>query len=823
MTEPLPQSLIDARARGSLIPFVGAGVSMAVRAPGGAAAFPSWKGLLKFAAKRLGEEGREQKAIVEAMLGQRPPEYLAAAHYAQKGLGPLWPGFLREALGIERNTIDASTLALARAVWRLGSKLVITTNYDRVLRWACPEPDDLDEWSIEATQGLVEARRGQLRRPTVWHLHGSVTDAAKIILSPDGYALLYPSDGHQVSYQAALESLRALMVDRHFVFVGFSLDDEFFVRQLEWVAETFGGLAGPHYVLTPERDMAAMSAKVAGLGVQAVAFAEFGRPLVELVERIAGNVRPVGPPTEAPPKSSKVVTSPANPNLEPGQVLIERYRLIEKLGRGGFATVWQALDLDEHRLVAVKALHVQWAAERGRVDRFRAGAEALKRLDHPAIAPVIEGPHRDGHHHFFVMPWFRGEDLRRALARGLDRNFALLACARAIEGLAHAHSLGLVHRDVKPDNILVDGTSQGWIADFDLVRDEHASTGMHTNAGMGTFVYAAPEQHKHAQHADARADVYGAGMTALFVLLGEDPPPMVILAEPHRIERAACDARLRAAIKGAVAYDRMQRTTTCEGLATAIREYVLTVAVPRPAWAHDAGVDEYGTWATFRVGAVEQKMRWIPPGRFLMGSPESEKGRWEDEGPQHEVTFTRGYWLADTPCTQALWIAVMGSNPSGFQQSTRLPVENVSWDDVQEFLVKLNTGAEGPRAGLPTEAQWEYACRARTTEARYGELGDVAWYEVNSEEKTHEVAQKRANGWGLHDMLGNVWEWCADTGGSYEARASEDPPTREHGPKRVFRGGSWHVGARSVRAAHRLARGPGSRYDRLGFRLVRGQ
>lgn len=141
--------------------------------------------------------------------------------------------------------------------------------------------------------------------------------------------------------------------------------------------------------------------------------------------------------------------------------------------------------------------------------------------------------------------------------------------------------------------------------------------------------------------------------------------------------------------------------------------------ITKPAWASDWGYDKFGMWAEIAVGDVRQRLRRIPSGQFLMGSPEDEHGRWDDEGPQHEVTLTQGYWLFDTPCTQALWLAVMGENPGRFQAPDR-PVENVSWDDVQTFLSRLNKRLPGLDLDLPSEAQWEYACRAGTGTARYG-------------------------------------------------------------------------------------------------------
>jgi formylglycine-generating enzyme required for sulfatase activity len=277
-----------------------------------------------------------------------------------------------------------------------------------------------------------------------------------------------------------------------------------------------------------------------------------------------------------------------------------------------------------------------------------------------------------------------------------------------------------------------------------------------------------------------------------------------------------------------------------------------------PDWADAWGQDDYGAWVAFTIDEVTQKLRWIPPGEFLMGSPENEAGRYDIEGPQHEVTLSKGYWLFDTPCTQALWQAVMDDNPSRFKDPKR-PVEQVSWQDVQKFLQQINERIAGLNLVLPTEAQWEYACRAGTTAATYagdqeilGEnnaplLDAIAWYGGNSGHEfdldegedssswsnkqyphtragTRQVAQKRPNAWGLYDMLGNVWEWCLDARREYDITAVVDPtgPTNDE-LYRVVRGGSWYVDARRVRAAGRRANAPGFRYRYLGFRCARVQ
>lgn len=272
-----------------------------------------------------------------------------------------------------------------------------------------------------------------------------------------------------------------------------------------------------------------------------------------------------------------------------------------------------------------------------------------------------------------------------------------------------------------------------------------------------------------------------------------------------------------------------------------------------PSWAWGWGKDRFGIFTEIRVGEVEQTMRWIPPGSFRMGSPQSEAGHWEDEGPQHRVELTQGFWLADTPCTQALWMEVMGENPSRFQDPPR-PVEQVSWEECQEFCKKLNERLAGFDARLPTEAQWEHACRAGTETATW--LGDleilgtcnaplldeVAWYSGNSgvdfdleegvssadwpnKQYPHETAGTRKvgtrepNPWGLYDMLGNVFEWCWDWKGGYEMGELIDPAGPEDGSRRVLRGGSWLSHARRVRAASRRWAPPGGRRWDCGFRL----
>ena len=222
-------------------------------------------------------------------------------------------------------------------------------------------------------------------------------------------------------------------------------------------------------------------------------------------------------------------------------------------------------------------------------------------------------------------------------------------------------------------------------------------------------------------------------------------------------------------------------------------------------------------------GPLGMEFAWVPAGRFEMGSPAGEEGRDPDE-VQHEVRISRGYWMGKYEVTQGEWEAVMGANPSHFKNCMRCPVESVSWENVQEFISKLNKkeSGKGHKHRLPSEAEWEYAARAGTTGARYGELDEIAWHEGNSGDTMYPVGLKVANGWGLHDMLGNVWEWTGDWyGEEYPSGAVTDPRGPASGSIRVIRGGGWSSRARYVRSAARFYDSPGSRGYDVGFRLVR--
>lgn len=224
------------------------------------------------------------------------------------------------------------------------------------------------------------------------------------------------------------------------------------------------------------------------------------------------------------------------------------------------------------------------------------------------------------------------------------------------------------------------------------------------------------------------------------------------------------------------------------------------------------------------INLIGMEFVLIPKGTFLMGTPENETER-EDDETLHQVTISRLFYLQATPVTQKQWEEVMGVNPSVFRGDANLPVDSVSWSDVQKFIRKLNKLEGLDKYLLPTEAQWEYACRAGST-ALYcfgddpGGLAEYAWYD-DEFKKTHPVEQKKPNAWGLYDMHGNVWEWCKDGYGDYPSGSVTDPVGRSRGWGHVFRGGSCYVPAEFCRSALRGHNDPGSSSNPMGFRLVR--
>jgi tetratricopeptide (TPR) repeat protein len=283
----LPQTLEQHLRTGKIIPFVGAGVPMAVKdRQTHAPLFPSWRQLLERAAKRLDAEQKSNFAnLVRALLSIDPADYLEAAQRARQGLGAVWFDLLKENIDPPLENVDHDSLSLAKAIWELGSRLIITTNYDRTLSWSCPQIASLRIWDIEAPAEQAADLREGTQRPTVWHLHGFIDNAAKIILTSADYRLLYPEAGDsQSQYEAAIRTLQSKLSSYSFLFIGFSLDDQHFGAQLKAVNEIYKGMSGPHFVLAREADRARIESLDPSL--QVIPFEHFGDPLLQLVRQL---------------------------------------------------------------------------------------------------------------------------------------------------------------------------------------------------------------------------------------------------------------------------------------------------------------------------------------------------------------------------------------------------------------------------------------------------------------------------------------------------------------------------------------------------------
>jgi len=527
-------------------------------------------------------------------------------------------------------------------------------------------------------------------------------------------------------------------------------------------------------------------------------------------------------------------TDDSEGGVQQGKVLNDKYELIEPIGRGGMGVVWKAKDLHKDQFVALKFVPREVEPFEDEVHRLQNSFDKVKDIDHPGICPLY-GMENGGKEigYYLVMQYIEGITLNRWISTQAELSTEHMI--RILEQIAVAldsalHQKRLIHRDIKPANIMLEGNNieKVRLIDFGLV-DEILTTLTRVSqmefARSGTRPYMAPETWRGWQQSGA-TDQYALAVVAYELLAGHVPfqnsdvsvlREAVLKDSPDTIGTISPTANK--VLQQALAKSRTERFKNCQEFISKLKEEIF----PQPA----------GKRMVLSIEDIEYPFRWCPPGTFMMGSPTSGQNRSTDETPP-QVTLSRGFWLLETPVTQGMWEGIMGNNPSNWK-GVKLPVEQVSWGDCQGFIQKLNglgVAPDGYRFSLPTEAQWEYACRAGTTTPfNFGSTlnGDKANCNGNYPygtstkgrylEKSTEVGTYPANAWGLYDMHGNVWEWCSDWYGDYPSGAVTDPTGASTGSYRVLRGGSWSNSARHCRSAHRRSSVPSNRNDLIGIRL----
>lgn len=570
--------------------------------------------------------------------------------------------------------------------------------------------------------------------------------------------------------------------------------------------------------------------------------------------------------------------------LTPGTSLQNRYRIKHLLGSGGEGAVYFARDERSNIDVALKECII---IDDRLLRQFERVARLLATLEHPAL-PKVYTHFSENNTQFLVMEYIAGDDLLQTRAkRGsqFSTDEVLEWANQLLDALEYLHSQQppIIHRDIKPQNIKLAANGKVVLLDFGLSKHDASSV------GIGTLSYAPLEQIL-GQGTDARSDLYSLAASLYQLMTGlqaasawvrfKEPPDRL---RPANKVSAAVSPAIAEILNRALSLDRGQRPAS----ASEMRKLLLDARKPPgfiktslPSFDFETvTLDSVGNVTDRRKGQARQliedlgggvtlEMVEIPAGSFLMGSPEREAGRYDHEGPQHKVMISQPFYMGKYPVTQSQWRAVprilkvnmdLPSDPSTFRGDNlpaeeviweddverwigvldyddNLPAEEVSWEEAMEFCARLSK-ATGKTYRLPTEAEWEYACRAGTTTPfAFGETitpvivnydGNYAYASAlkgENRQKTTSVGSLGvANGFGLYDMHGNVWEWCMDwySGNYYSQSPGTDPKGPDTGSARVMRGGSSLYPAHDCRSAFRRGHTPGYRALAFGFRLLR--
>jgi formylglycine-generating enzyme required for sulfatase activity len=524
--------------------------------------------------------------------------------------------------------------------------------------------------------------------------------------------------------------------------------------------------------------------------------------------------------------------------------LKNRYQALKLIGQGGFGKTFLAIDHDKPSKpqCVIKQFFPQGQGTSGLQKAAELFAEEAKRLDelgkHPQIPELLAYFIHEDKRQYLVQEYIAGQNLEQELkTQGnftQDKIRALLLDLLPV--LDFIHQRQVIHRDIKPENIIRRAQDNKLVlVDFGAAKAVTPVNRSVTGTMIGSAEYVAPEQ-MNGKAVNA-SDLYSLGVTCLYLLTGISPFDLFDVGEHEWIWR---DYLLNNSVSDDLGnildklvifgtkkrYQEVKDVLEDLGLKTVTQIQVpspppiITIPVsPRPPVSQFS--DPQVLIETL-PGDIKLEIVMLPAGSFTMGSDE-----YGNEQPKHQVTLKK-FAITKYPVTQEQYQAIIGSNPSHFKNNPKNPVECVNWNDAQIFCRKLNL-ITGKKYRLPSEAEWEYACRAGTQTRYYfgddeKQLGNYAWYDKNSGSKTHPVGQKKPNNWGIFDMNGNVWEWCEDGWHDNYKKAPTDGSSwndnHSRSSSRILRGGSWGVNSRNCRAADRLRFVTDDRYFNRGFRLA---
>jgi formylglycine-generating enzyme required for sulfatase activity len=424
---------------------------------------------------------------------------------------------------------------------------------------------------------------------------------------------------------------------------------------------------------------------------------------------------------------------------------------------------------------------------------------------------------------FIALEFLEGQTLdRRLKGKALTVDEMLDLALQIADGLEAAHSRGLVHRDLKPVNLqAADAVLQRALAKDAAVRFESCTSLVAAlrEAYASRSALTQPVSIVPQEHSPRQGRMMVSGLLAVCLLAGGAVvwklrrPALTTVGQEQQKSGANVKTQAGAPTDTLETQTKPDPLVAAAAPAVGKKKEEKAMVSARATDEKKAGrtaLPVLRTAGETKVNSLDGLTYvWIPAGPFSMGCSPEDNECSDDEKPAHKVTISKGFWMGQTEVTEEAYRKVKGG--AGLVRRSKRPV-TASWDEAKDYCE-----AVGMR--LPTEAEWEFAARAGSTESRYGDLDMIAWYGDNSGQQTHDVAKKKPNAWGLYDVLGNVWEWAADWYGSYASEAVTDPRGPSEGSFRVRRGGGSRVGAKMARASNRVKRGQDAHYS-AGFRCT---